>query len=152
MTRRVGLVLWAAVGVVVAAFAAVTVLAVVTYDGPGTASRPLVPEVPRSSVCLNKVILYFETDDEMRDAAARLRTHPQVESLIMETKAEAYERFKKIFADQPELVELARPEALPASVTIRPTPGTDADRLSKRLAADFGRLDDDAMALPCRPK
>ncbi len=54
---------------------------------------------------------------------ANLRTElqnmPGVESVDYESRADAYDRFKKVFAQQPELVQLARPEALPASFRVK---------------------------------
>ncbi|MFC4001840.1 permease-like cell division protein FtsX [Prauserella oleivorans] len=48
-----------------------------------------------------------------------LESNQAVESVVFEDRAEAYERFKRIFEGQPELVELARPEALPASLHVK---------------------------------
>ncbi|WP_199434280.1 permease-like cell division protein FtsX [Qaidamihabitans albus] len=48
-----------------------------------------------------------------------LENNQAVESVVYEDRAEAYERFKRIFEGQPELVELARPEALPASLHVK---------------------------------
>ncbi|NIJ13848.1 cell division transport system permease protein [Saccharomonospora amisosensis] len=48
-----------------------------------------------------------------------LETNQAVESVVYENRDEAYERFKRIFEGQPELVELARPEALPASLHVK---------------------------------
>jgi len=42
-----------------------------------------------------------------------------VQSVDYESRAQAYDRFKKVFAQQPELVQLARPEALPASFRVK---------------------------------
>jgi cell division transport system permease protein len=48
-----------------------------------------------------------------------LRSDPAVESVSYENRDEAFERFKRIFEAQPELVRLARPEALPASFHVK---------------------------------
>ncbi|GGS44326.1 permease-like cell division protein FtsX [Actinokineospora fastidiosa] len=50
---------------------------------------------------------------------AALEADPAVEQVDHESRDEAYERFKRIFEAQPELVKLARPEALPASFRIK---------------------------------
>ena len=42
-----------------------------------------------------------------------------VESVVFESREQAFERFQQIFQAQPELRELARPEALPASFRIK---------------------------------
>ena len=50
---------------------------------------------------------------------SQLQNFPGVQSVDYESRADAYERFKKVFAQQPELVQLARPEALPASFRVK---------------------------------
>lgn len=42
-----------------------------------------------------------------------------VESVVFENREQAFERFQQIFQAQPELRELARPEALPASFRVK---------------------------------
>jgi cell division transport system permease protein len=42
-----------------------------------------------------------------------------VESVTFENRDQAYARFKEIFSSQPELIKLARPEALPASFHVK---------------------------------
>jgi cell division transport system permease protein len=49
----------------------------------------------------------------------QLQDNPGVQSVVFENRAAAYERFKKIFQSQPELVGLARPESLPASFHVK---------------------------------
>jgi cell division transport system permease protein len=44
-----------------------------------------------------------------------------VESVVFENREKAYDRFKRIFEAQPELVQLARPESLPASFHVKLT-------------------------------
>lgn len=48
-----------------------------------------------------------------------LEKDPAVETVVFESRDEAYKRFKQIFEEQPELVELARPEALPAALRVK---------------------------------
>lgn len=50
---------------------------------------------------------------------ADLEGSPLVERVIFENRQQAYERFKEIFEDSPDLVALARPEALPASFRVQ---------------------------------
>lgn len=152
MTKRITLVLWAVVGVVVAAVAAVSVFVVANYDGGNSAVGSVLPALPTSDRCPGRVIVYFHTDEEMTAAAEKLREDPRVMLVQTETKAEAYKRFKEIFADQPELVELARPEALPASVRVRPADGIDVRRLTDWLREDFASSAEETQALPCLPK
>ena len=53
------------------------------------------------------------------DLRRGLESTPGVESVVLESREQAYERFKQIFETQPELVELARPQALPASFRVK---------------------------------
>lgn len=53
------------------------------------------------------------------DLRRQLEATGGVESVVLETREQAYERFKQIFQAQPELVELARPQALPASFRVK---------------------------------
>ncbi len=53
------------------------------------------------------------------DLRTQLQNFPGVQSVDYESRAQAYDRFKKVFAQQPELVQLARPEALPASFRVK---------------------------------
>jgi cell division transport system permease protein len=57
--------------------------------------------------------------DPCRDLMTQLKADPAVESVSFENRDQAFERFKRIFEAQPELVKLARPEALPASLHVR---------------------------------
>jgi hypothetical protein len=45
---------------------------------------------------------------------------------MRKTQQGAFEHFKEIYKDQPELVKLARPEALPASVQVMVHKGANA--------------------------
>jgi len=53
------------------------------------------------------------------DLRTQLQNFPGVQSVDYESRAQAYDRFKTVFAQQPELVQLARPEALPASFRVK---------------------------------
>jgi cell division protein FtsX len=88
-----------------------------------------------------RIVAYFKTDDQMREAGDKLQNDPRVTNLARETKAEAYARYKQIFADQPELVNLARPEALPASVQVTPATGVTKDQLMAELRKQFPAAD-----------
>ncbi|MPZ80865.1 MAG: hypothetical protein GEV28_10885 [Actinophytocola sp.] len=76
-----------------------------------------------------------DPDAPMRLAAEELRGDPRVEAVETETRQETFERFKEIFADQPDLLDVVRPEALPASVTLLPVEGTSVDELYTALQA-----------------
>jgi len=48
-----------------------------------------------------------------------LQGNEGVESVVFENRDQAFERFKKIFESQPELVQLTGPESLPASLHVK---------------------------------
>ncbi|GAB1509148.1 permease-like cell division protein FtsX [Actinophytocola sp. KF-1] len=58
-------------------------------------------------------------NDPCRTLRADLEKDPAVERVTYQNRDDAYERFKQIFEAQPELVKLARPEALPASFSVK---------------------------------
>jgi cell division transport system permease protein len=81
------------------------------------------------------------------DPCAKLRSDlendPAVETVTYENRDDAYARFKEIFASQPELVKLARPEALPASFNVKLF---DPDRPEVIIQTFSGRPGVDSIA------
>ncbi|OLR90239.1 permease-like cell division protein FtsX [Actinokineospora bangkokensis] len=74
------------------------------------------------SVYLTKDVSSTDKDcanDPCRSLRGQLENDPAVETVTFENRDQAYERFKEIFAAQPELVKLTRPEALPASFRVK---------------------------------
>jgi cell division transport system permease protein len=59
------------------------------------------------------------TNDPCRTLRSDLEKDPAIETVTFENRDQAFERFKRIFEAQPELVKLARPEALPASFHVK---------------------------------
>jgi cell division transport system permease protein len=60
------------------------------------------------------------TAQQKIDIEARLRALPDVTELVFETRAEAYEKFKRLWASEsPEFVEKVSPDALPESFRVR---------------------------------
>ncbi|MGH3863435.1 permease-like cell division protein FtsX [Actinokineospora sp.] len=59
------------------------------------------------------------TADPCKGLRSSLENDPAVETVEFENRDQAFERFKRIFEAQPELVKLARPEALPASFRVK---------------------------------
>lgn len=139
-----------------------TVFLVTRGDDEVAAVRPWVPpeiESPLSSNdygeaeikkhCLDPggkqtVIVYFDGDDPdpvMRAAAQALEGDDRIASVRMETRQEAYERFKVLFADHPELVRLARPQSLPASVTLLPADGVYPGDLADAVTDELPEID-----------
>jgi hypothetical protein len=83
------------------------------------------------------VVVSFTTDQEMRLASGTFHDDPKVRRVFVETKAEAYARFKQIFKDQTELLQLTQPDSLPASVSLLAVPGTDLKAWAQELHARF---------------
>lgn len=161
-TRSVLLVVGALL--VAAVSATATLLITGDDDGPPVAATTTVTSGPTTpsveQVCLEAgldfvVRVYFESDDaneRMRGAAETLREHTQVNRISTETREQAYERFRELFAESdPELVELARPESLPASVEVVPVRGVTTEELARDLETVLtGWQDIEAMA--CRTR
>lgn len=90
------------------------------------------------------MIAYFDGDDPdpaMRQAADALGEDDRIAWVKTETQQEAYQRFKEIFAEQPELLELARPEVLPASVTLLPAEGVYPGDLADAITDEFSEIE-----------
>jgi cell division transport system permease protein len=61
-----------------------------------------------------------------------------VESVTFENRDQAYARFRQIFSSQPELIKLARPEALPASFHVKLTDQSRSDVIIKAFTGKPG--------------
>ena len=81
--------------------------------------------------------------DPCRTLRSDLESDPAVESVKYENRDQAYARFKEIFASQPELVKLARPEALPASFNVKLH---DPDRPQVIIQTFSGKVGVDSIA------
>jgi hypothetical protein len=114
----------------------------VSVWGKGTWLPPGVNEETLRTACgkaggHDTVIVYFtgdNPDDAMQRAAHTLGSDSMVASVTTETQQEAYVRFKEIFAEHPDLVDMASPDALPASVILLPR-GVSVDVLHTELDA-----------------
>ncbi|MBM7772549.1 hypothetical protein JOD54_002753 [Actinokineospora baliensis] len=95
-----------------------------------------------------RINVFFLDDESMIKAEAAIRTDPGTLSTVTETKAQALEHFKYMFQNQPEIVRLARVEALPASVSVVVRPGTDREALADRWRAELTAVDE-IQANPC---
>ncbi|WP_018684126.1 permease-like cell division protein FtsX [Actinokineospora enzanensis] len=58
-------------------------------------------------------------NDPCKGLYAALRADPAVDAVKFENREQAFERFKKLFEAQPELVKLTREEALPSSLRVK---------------------------------
>jgi cell division transport system permease protein len=58
------------------------------------------------------------TSSTCADLRRELESSSGVQSVVFESRQDAFARFQRIFEGQPELLQLARPEALPASLRV----------------------------------
>lgn len=118
-------------------------------DSPLKGSSAYLDEGGIQKYCLDRggkqtVIAYFDggdPDSVMRRAAKTLAGDEQVTWVQTETRQQAYQRFRRIFAQQPDLLELVRPEALPASVTLLPADGVYPGDLAKAITGELPEID-----------
>lgn len=79
------------------------------------------------------IFLSEDITDEQRQALdTSLASDPLVESYYYESYEEAYERFRNLFADAPDLVEVVRPESLPESFRVRLTDPEQFRQINER--------------------
>jgi hypothetical protein len=140
---RRGVPLWLAIVLVVVALGAGVGAGALIWAGqvekvypPGV--QALSPD--KYDECVRGVTMSFSGEDpdpDMRAAAAKLRDDDRFDSVEEETRAEAYTRFKETFKDQPDLVDIARPEALPASLHLMVRKGSTAKDFQNALRAEF---------------
>ena len=74
-----------------------------------------------SKVEVSVFLLDDASTDEIQALQTDIRAMDEVQSVTFVSKEEAYEEFKKIYADQPEFWESLRRDALPASLRIKLT-------------------------------
>ncbi|MGK5681146.1 permease-like cell division protein FtsX [Actinoplanes sp. URMC 104] len=74
------------------------------------------------------------TEQQKAAVEAHLRGLPDVAEVTYESSAEAYEKFKKLWADNPEFVEKLTPTSLPQSFKVRM-----ADAKAARHVRDTGQ-------------
>ena len=113
----------------------------VTTSGSGARSA-LAREIPASATVYDvSDYLGFDADVFLKVGAApgaaanvrrTLEADPQVESLVDITQADAYDIFKKDFADQPALVRSTKPADLPESFRIDVRAGVSLHTFSER--------------------
>lgn len=81
--------------------------------------------------------VYFDNEVDMRVAADRLRDDARVAKVTTQTMDEAYEGAKELFKDDPEMLELLRPNSIPAHVQVEPTPGVDFEAFEDELGKEL---------------
>lgn len=73
-----------------------------------------------------------------QDLLSQIKATPLVETVRFENRQEAYERFKEVFAENKDLVALARPEGLPASLRVKLKDPTNFPAIEKELQGKPG--------------
>jgi cell division transport system permease protein len=90
----------------------------------------------------NVEVAVFLLDDISRDQRLRLNekiaTMPEVDTVVYESKDEAYRNFKELFANQPELWQNVGPDALPASFRVKLADPEKFEVIAARLAGEPG--------------
>ncbi|MER6670880.1 permease-like cell division protein FtsX [Amycolatopsis japonica] len=149
--------LWVVAAVAVLVLAAVATTAVVVLNQ--VTGKPVPAALPRDTVpvplgerelCGLRLLVAVGADADMATAAQALQDDPKARRVLTETKAQAYERFKKLFADRPELLKLVTPDTLPASVHLVPLAGTDAEGWANELRQRFPKAEKVDVLDPAR--
>jgi cell division transport system permease protein len=85
------------------------------------------------------VFLSKDATPQQRDAIqSDLNAMPEVRSVIYESKQDAYERFKILFADAPDIVQNVTPDALPESFRVKLKDTRQFEVVRDRLAGRPG--------------
>lgn len=78
------------------------------------------------------------TDEERAELDRALATDPLVADYYFETQDQAYEQFRSLFADQPDLVEAVGPESLPESFRVQLVNPEEFQEVSARYSQAAG--------------
>ncbi|MFD5245368.1 permease-like cell division protein FtsX [Amycolatopsis sp. NPDC058340] len=149
--------LWVVAAVAVVVLAAVVTTAVVVLNQ--VTEKPVPAALPRDAapvplgkreLCGLRLAVFIDTDEDMIATAQALRDDRKARRVLTETKAEAYERFKMLFADRPELLELTTPDTLPAVVHLVPVAGTDVQAWAGELRQRFPKAEKVDVLDPAR--
>ncbi|MEU0462733.1 permease-like cell division protein FtsX [Amycolatopsis sp. NPDC006131] len=103
--------------------------------------------------CEHQITVYFngtDPDPVMSAAADRLRGDARFASVRTQTRLEAWAEFKRIFADEPDLLSKSRPEALPAAVVLMTRPDTTPEQVAPDLEQLFPGAEVRTLG-PCSP-
>lgn len=112
-----------------------------TIGKPTAGPQPPAPIAPLAGhdICADRLVVHVDTDEQMIQIAGTVHNDHRARKVYTETKQEAFQRYQQIFKDQPNLLRLARPQSLSASVTIVPADGVElrvwADQLRAALPA-----------------
>ena len=88
-----------------------------------------------------EVTIFLETTvtaPQKEALQAKLESDSEIKSIVYESKQEAYERFKELFAESPDLVENTKPESLPESFRIKLKNPSEANAVDGKYKKDPG--------------
>ncbi|MFC0113262.1 hypothetical protein [Kibdelosporangium aridum] len=105
-------------------------------------TRP--PGVPPP--CESTIEITFATDAEMNKAAPELENDTRFYNPSFVTQAQNYERLKRTFANQPEVLKLLRPESVPAVASLMVSYSGPQSSLLNELRKSYGPAN---VADPC---
>jgi hypothetical protein len=93
----------------------------------------LVNQPDQPVAACSEIDVGFTTDELMREGAQKLKSNPQVVEPVGETKQQGYDRYRRTFADQPEVLSLVTVDSYLANVRLKPAPGVNRDQLKTDL-------------------
>ncbi|RSM83582.1 hypothetical protein DMH04_23400 [Kibdelosporangium aridum] len=132
----------------VIAGAAVIVLA--ANQPPPRANETYYPRPTRAPgvppPCESTIEITFATDAEMNKAAPDLENDDRFYNQSFVTQAQNYERLKRAFANQPDVLKVLRPESVPAVVTLMMSYSGSKTTLLNDLRKSYGPAN---VADPC---
>ncbi|MEV4316289.1 permease-like cell division protein FtsX [Actinocrispum sp. NPDC049592] len=128
-----------AIAVVLVAAAVAVVLIIRSTSEKPVAHGP--QPLAGHDVCGYNLVVNFKTDDQMQTAAPAMAADPQIRRVFTETKHEAWQRYQKIFAHQPDLIAVGSERALSPSLTILPAEGVNLYALRDRLTSQITQAD-----------
>lgn len=104
----------------------------------------VVNNVTRTWEARVEVSAFFREDaseNEIQDLTAEVSRYPEVQDVTFISKAQAFEEFKELYAEQPEFWQTLPPDALPASLRIKLYDANDAEEVAVRIE-DAAGVDD----------
>ncbi|WHT22637.1 hypothetical protein N8J89_16695 [Crossiella sp. CA-258035] len=87
--------------------------------------------------CGDHVRISFDTDEDMLAGVPTAAADGRVRKVWTETKEQAHERFRDIFARQQDLVARSRVEGMPAGLMLQVKPGTDVRAVAEDLKPKY---------------
>jgi hypothetical protein len=109
------------------------------------------PSEPTAAPC-SEIEVGFPSDAEMTQGTEQLKANPHVVEPIGETRQQSYERFRKKFADAPEVLRVTNPDTYPAIVRVKPAAGMDREQLKTDLKQTYPKaLISDPCNIPTIP-